>query len=71
MVSQRVTVSVRQRLDTAAANVLRFALLSATRALKVDCRVELIGESLEVGSMTSPQTGEEDGFASRGDSPTY
>ncbi len=54
MVSRRVAVSVRQRLDIAAANVLRFALLSATRAFRVDCRVKFIGESLEEGSVTSP-----------------
>ncbi len=48
MVSQRVTVSVRQRLDTAATNVLRFA----ARAFKVDCRVKLIGISLEERGVT-------------------
>ncbi len=48
MVRRRVAVSVLQRLDTAAANILRFA-----RAFRVECRVELIGVSLEEGAVTS------------------
>ncbi len=45
-------------------------LLSATRAFRVDCRVKTIGVSLEEGGVTSSYTGEENGVASRGDSPT-
>ncbi len=43
MVCQRVADLVLQRLDTAAASVLRFA------AFRVDCRVELKGVCLEEG----------------------
>ncbi len=47
MVRQRIVVSVLQRLDTAAANVLRFAAI----------RVKLIGVSLEEGGVTSSAVG--------------
>ncbi len=65
MVRQRVAVLVLQRLDTAAASVLRFA------AFRVDCRVQLIGVCLEEGGVTSSYTGEENGVAPRGYSPTF
>ncbi len=45
-------------------------LLSATRALGVDCRIKLIGASLEEGGVTSSETSEENGVAPRGDSQT-
>ncbi len=67
MVRRIVFVSVLQRMDTAAASVLRFA---ATRAFGVDCRVELVGVSLEEGGVTGSKTGEENSVAPRGDSPT-
>ncbi len=49
IVRQIVDVSVLQRLDTAAASVLRLAVLFATRAFRVDCRVKLIGVSPKEG----------------------
>ncbi len=70
IVRQRVALSVLQRLDTAAASVLRLAVLFSTRAFRVDCRVKLIGVSLEEGGVTSSYTGEENGVAPRGGSPT-
>ncbi len=45
-------------------------LLSATRALRVDCRVKLIGASLEEGGVTISETSEDNGVAPRGDSQT-
>ncbi len=45
-------------------------LLSETRAFGVDCRVELVGVSLEEGGVTGSKTGEENSVAPRGDSPT-
>ncbi len=43
MVLERVTVSMVLRLDTAAARVYGFSLLTAARAFRVDCRVDLVG----------------------------
>ncbi len=48
MVLERVTVSMLRRLDTAAARVYGFPLLTAARAFRVDCLVELVGVE-EVG----------------------
>ncbi len=46
-----------------------FRLLSTTRAFRIDCRVKLIGVSLEVEGVTSSQTVEENGVTPRGGSP--
>ncbi len=50
MVRRRVAVSVLQHLDTAAANVLQFAV--PLRAFRIDSRVELVGVSLKEGGVT-------------------
>ncbi len=52
MVRRIVFVSVSQRLDIAAASVLRFAAPLATRAFGVNCRVKLVGVSLKEGGVT-------------------
>ncbi len=38
-------------------------LLSTTRAFRIDCRVKLIGVSIEEGGVTSSLTDEENGVA--------
>ncbi len=43
MVLERVTVSMLRRLDTSAARVYGFPLLTAARAVRVDCLDELVG----------------------------
>ncbi len=45
-------------------------LLSANRALRIDCRVKLISVSLEKGGVTSSLTGEKNGVTPREGSPT-
>ncbi len=70
IVRRKVAVLVLQRSGSAAASGLR--LLSATRAFRVDCRVELIGVSLEEGEklvLTSPASSSRRGATAGGASP--
>ncbi len=67
IVRQRVAVLVLQRLDSAAANVLRFA---ATRAFRVYCHVKLIGINLEEGGCDQLVDGRGERRLAAGSNPT-